>query len=214
MATGVALAAKPKEKPSVRVTGSCGYASFKPKADDSVYPGEKYIKNVSNLRRTTGSAYVALGDRIIFSGTVVDETCLPVPGAKVEIWHADAQGKYKHKVKKYGLSKDDYFLGGGYMLTDNLGHFQFLTIFPGNYDKRAPHINFRITHPDYPTREGDVFFELHPANDKDPVLTAITKSKQEPLIASPEAPAENALFEDRVFDVQIGLNGRNKFKTY
>jgi len=89
------------------------------------YPEGVNIPRSNDLRRKTGLGFVAEGTPIRIKGRLLDKTCSPIEGAKVEIWHADNKGNY------IPYSNDKYFSGAGRTYTDNLGRFYFTTIFPG-----------------------------------------------------------------------------------
>lgn len=182
--------------------------------DEAKYPSIKVMKNTSNLRRKTGIALMAAGDRIYFTGKIVDSDCVPVPEAFIEVWHADSVGAYSFKMGDNKLSKDPQFVGAGRAVTNNEGQFSFLTIFPGNYKDRAPHINFRITHSDFNETVGAVFFEYHPANAKDPVLAQYKKANQPPLIAEKRTPGSEERMTDRNYFVKIVMKGRSAFRRF
>ena len=184
------------------------------KADEAKYPGAKLIKNTSNLRRKTGIALTATGDRISFTGKIVDSSCVPVPGVLIEIWQADMTGAYTFPVSGKKVSTDPNFGGTGRFYTDNEGNFSFLTIFPGTYADRAPHINYRITHPDFQESIGAVFFEYHPSNAKDPVLAQYKAQEQVPLIAQKMTPGSEERLTDRNYAVKIVLKGKSTFRRY
>jgi protocatechuate 3,4-dioxygenase beta subunit len=184
------------------------------KGDEAKYPGIKVIKNTSNLRRKTGMALTAAGDRIYFTGKIVDSDCVPVPEAFIEVWHADSVGAYSFKMGDMKPSKDREFAGAGRTTTNNEGEFSFLTIFPGNYKNRAPHINFRITHPFFNETVGAVFFEYHSANDKDPVLVQYKAANQPPLVAEKRTPGSEERMTDRNYFVKIVLKGRSAFRRF
>ena len=77
-----------------------------------------------------------LGERIIVSGRVLDENGRPVPHTLVEIWQANAAGRYRHKVDQHDAPLDPNFTGTGHTLTDANGHYRFVTIRPGEYPWR------------------------------------------------------------------------------
>ena len=79
---------------------------------------------------TTGDA---IGERIIVHGAVKDENGRPVPGALIEIWQANAGGKYRHANDKYQAALDPNFGGCGRVLSDAQGRYAFRTIRPGPY---------------------------------------------------------------------------------
>ena len=192
----------------------CVASEIEIKADEAKYPGSKLIKNTSNLRRKTGIAITATGDRIYFTGKIVDSNCVPVPDALIEIWQADMGGAYTFPIGKNKISHDPNFGGTGRAVTDNEGNFSCLTIFPGNYADRAPHINYRITHVDFKETIGAVFFEYHPANAKDPVLAQYKNANQPPLIAQKMTPGSDERLTDRNYFVKIVLKGKSAFRRY
>jgi protocatechuate 3,4-dioxygenase beta subunit len=74
-----------------------------------------------------------LGERIVVSGRVVDEDGRPVRGALLEIWQANAAGRYAHEVDQHPAPLDPSFTGAGRTLTDDEGRYRFVTIKPGAY---------------------------------------------------------------------------------
>ena len=92
---------------------------------------------------------------------VVDRTCAPVSGAKVEIWHADATGDYSAFVDG-GAGKDEAagttFLRGTQTSNDE-GIVEFLTVFPGWYRGRTPHIHLRVRVGDTAVLASQMFFD-------------------------------------------------------
>ncbi len=93
----------------------------------------------------------AIGERIVVHGKVLDESGSPVPNALIEVWQANAGGRYRHKNDAYLAPLDPNFGGCGRCLTDSKGHYTFRTIKPGPYpwpnggnDWRPAHIHFSI----------------------------------------------------------------------
>ncbi|WP_028957776.1 protocatechuate 3,4-dioxygenase subunit beta [Sulfitobacter sp. 20_GPM-1509m] len=93
----------------------------------------------------------AIGPRIIVYGRVLDETGRGVPNALVEVWQANAGGRYRHKKESYLAPLDPNFGGCGRVITDAHGNYEFRTIQPGPYpwpngpnDWRPAHIHFSI----------------------------------------------------------------------
>ena len=87
-----------------------------------------------------------LGERIVVSGRVLDENGRPVPGILVEIWQANAAGRYNHRVDQHDAPIDPHFTGAGRLLTDKDGHYRFMTIRPGEYPWRNHHNAWRPAH--------------------------------------------------------------------
>lgn len=91
----------------------------------------------------------ALGERIIVRGRVVDEDDRPVPFTMIEIWQANAAGRYDHPGDQHDAPMDPYFHGGGRVFSDADGWYQFITIKPGAYPWRNHHNAWRPNHIHY-----------------------------------------------------------------
>ncbi|MGX0978229.1 protocatechuate 3,4-dioxygenase beta subunit [Roseovarius sp. MBR-51] len=87
-----------------------------------------------------------IGERIIVHGRVLDENARPVPHTLVEIWQANAGGRYRHKKDSYLAPIDPNFGGCGRTLTDENGFYVFRTIKPGAYPWRNWVNNWRPAH--------------------------------------------------------------------
>jgi protocatechuate 3,4-dioxygenase beta subunit len=92
-----------------------------------------------------------LGERIIVSGRVLDSDGRPVRGALVEVWQANAAGRYAHPLDQHPAPLDPNFTGAGRCLTDDDGRYRFVTIKPGAYPWRnhpnawrPAHIHFSV----------------------------------------------------------------------
>jgi protocatechuate 3,4-dioxygenase beta subunit len=99
------------------------------------------------------------GERIILHGRVLDGDGRPVRNALVEIWQANAAGRYHHQVDVHPAPIDPNFTGAGRCLTDGGGRYRFITIKPGaypwqNHDNawRARHIHISLFGPAFATR--------------------------------------------------------------
>lgn len=75
----------------------------------------------------------AVGERIVVHGRVLDEDARPVPGTLVEIWQANAGGRYRHRNDSYLAPIDPNFGGCGRVITDAEGRYAFRTVKPGPY---------------------------------------------------------------------------------
>ena len=87
-----------------------------------------------------------IGERIIVHGRVLDENARPVPNTLVEIWQANASGRYRHKKDSYLGALDPNFGGCGRTITDENGYYFFRTIKPGAYPWRNWVNNWRPAH--------------------------------------------------------------------
>lgn len=87
-----------------------------------------------------------IGERIILHGRVLDENEKPVPNTLVEVWQANAGGRYRHKKDTYLAPIDPNFGGCGRTLTDENGYYYFRTVKPGAYPWRNMVNNWRPAH--------------------------------------------------------------------
>ena len=76
--------------------------------------------------------------------SVVDQTCQPVKGARVEVWHADARGIYSGFSEQVVDATDQDFLRGD-MISDARGQVYFRSVYPGWYPGRAVHVHFKVS---------------------------------------------------------------------
>ncbi len=97
------------------------------------------------------SGLSAIGERIIVHGKIIDDRGKPIPKSLIEIWQANAGGRYRHKNDQYQAPLDPNFSGCGRCLSDKNGNYLFRTIRPGPYpwpnggnDWRPAHIHFSI----------------------------------------------------------------------
>jgi protocatechuate 3,4-dioxygenase, beta subunit len=122
-----------------------------------------------------------IGERIVVHGFVVDENRRPVKNALVEVWQANAGGRYRHKKDKYIAPIDPNFGGCGRMLTDEDGHYVYRTIKPGPYpwrnyvnDWRPAHIHYSLSGSGFAQRLiTQMYFEGDPLIATCPILRSI-----------------------------------------
>jgi protocatechuate 3,4-dioxygenase beta subunit len=100
-----------------------------------------------------------IGPRIVVSGRVLDENGRPLAHTLVEIWQANAAGRYLHRNDLHNAPLDPNFAGEGHTLTDEQGNYRFVTIRPGEYPWgnhhnawRPAHIHFSLFGPAFATR--------------------------------------------------------------
>jgi protocatechuate 3,4-dioxygenase beta subunit len=122
-----------------------------------------------------------IGERIIVSGRVLDEDGGAVPHTLVEIWQANAAGRYRHDVDQHHAPLDPHFTGCGRTLTDAEGRYQFITIKPGAYPWRnhanawrPAHIHFSLFGPSFCTRlVTQMYFPGDPLLAYDPMYLSV-----------------------------------------
>ncbi|HZW95395.1 MAG TPA: protocatechuate 3,4-dioxygenase subunit beta [Candidatus Eremiobacteraceae bacterium] len=122
-----------------------------------------------------------LGERIIVKGQVLDDGGRPVPETLVEIWQANAAGRYFHQKDDHPAPMDPNFTGAGRALTDANGFYEFVTIKPGAYPWgnhenawRPAHIHFSLFGPAFATRlVTQMYFPGDPLSAYDPIFQSI-----------------------------------------
>jgi protocatechuate 3,4-dioxygenase beta subunit len=87
-----------------------------------------------------------LGERIIVTGSVTDGDGRPVRGSLIEIWQANAAGRYTHHLDRHPAPLDPNFSGAGRCLTDDEGRYRFVTVKPGAYPWKNHHNAWRPAH--------------------------------------------------------------------
>ncbi len=147
----------------------------------------------ADLTRNAGTGGEAIGQRIIVTGRVLDESGAPVPQTLVEVWQANAAGRYIHRRDQWPGPLDPNFLGIGRCLTDAEGVYRFLTIRPGAYPWknhpnawRPAHIHFSLFGPTWVSRlVTQMYFPDDPLFYQDPIFNAIpSEAARKRLIAS------------------------------
>ena len=130
---------------------------------------------------TAQHAAPPVGQRIVVSGRVVDEDQRPVPHTLIEVWQANAAGRYAHKVDRWDAPLDSNFSGAGRTLTDAEGRYTFITIHPGAYPWgnhhnawRPSHIHFSLFGQAFATRlVTQMYFPGDPLLPFDPIFNAV-----------------------------------------
>ena len=126
-----------------------------------------------------------LGERIILAGRVQDEDGRPVPGTLVEMWQANAAGRYAHPRDQHDAPLDPNFTGFGQVVTNEKGEWRFVSIKPGHYPWRntnnawrAQHLHFSVFGPAFATRIiTQMYFPGDPLLGTDPVFNSIPDAK-------------------------------------
>jgi protocatechuate 3,4-dioxygenase, beta subunit len=147
----------------------------------------------SDLTRNAGTGGEAIGQRIIVTGRVLDDAGRPVPNTLVEVWQANASGRYLHKSDQWPGPLDPNFLGMGRCLTDDAGVYRFLTVRPGVYPWknhpnawRPAHIHFSLFGPAIVSRlVTQMYFPDDPVLALDPIMESIpTEAARQRVIAT------------------------------
>ena len=156
-----------------------------------------------------------IGERIVVHGFVRDEHGQPVKNALVEVWQANAGGRYRHKKDQYLAPIDPNFGGCGRMLTDANGYYYFRTIKPGPYPWRNKVNDWRPSHIHY-SLSGDgiaqrlitqMYFEGDPLIATCPILRSIPNEEAVRALIAPQDPQAFIQFDSRAYRFDIVLRG-------
>jgi protocatechuate 3,4-dioxygenase, beta subunit len=152
--------------------------------DETVGPGDHDL-----TRQHRGEP---LGERIIVTGRVLESDGRPVRGALLEIWQANAAGRYVHVVDQHPAPLDPNFTGAGRCLTDDEGRYEFITVKPGAYPWgnhpnawRPAHIHFSVFGRAFMDRLiTQMYFPGDPLFDFDPIFQSVRDERaRERMIA-------------------------------
>ncbi|HYS49371.1 MAG TPA: protocatechuate 3,4-dioxygenase subunit beta, partial [Xanthobacteraceae bacterium] len=145
--------------------------------DDRVGPGD------DDMTQWFGGE--AVGQRIVVHGRVVDSGGRAVPDALIEVWQANAGGRYRHVVDQWPAPLDPNFGGLGRCLTDAGGRYRFITIQPGSYPWgnhfnawRPAHIHFSLFGSSFLSRlVTQMYFPGDPLFEFDPIFNSVADAK-------------------------------------
>jgi protocatechuate 3,4-dioxygenase beta subunit len=133
-----------------------------------------------------------LGERIIVEGRVLDDDGRPVRETLIELWQANAAGRYLHKGDQHPAPIDPNFTGAGRTITDVEGRYRFVTIKPGAYPWqnhpnawRPAHIHFSIFGQNFTTRlVTQMYFPGDPLLPLDPIFNSIPDDRSRDRLVS------------------------------
>ncbi|MFX0556569.1 protocatechuate 3,4-dioxygenase subunit beta [Maribacter sp. CXY002] len=145
-----------------------------------------------DLTRNSRKNGEPLGERIVVHGQVTDEKGRPLKNTLLEVWQANAAGRYVHKVDQHDAPLDPNFLGTGRCMTDANGNYKFYTIKPGAYPWgnhpnawRPNHIHFSLFGGDISSRLiTQMYFPGDPLFAYDPIFKAVPVKGRDLLISS------------------------------
>jgi protocatechuate 3,4-dioxygenase beta subunit len=152
--------------------------------DDTVAPADSDL--------TSGHAGEPLGERIIVTGRVLDDDGRPIRNALLEVWQANAAGRYLHEVDQHPAPLDPNFTGAGRALTDDEGRYRFTTVKPGAYPWknhanawRPAHIHFSVFGRAFTQRlVTQMYFPGDPLFAYDPIFHSVRDPKARDLLVA------------------------------
>jgi len=164
-ASGLAVDAASALVPTPRQTAGPFYPDILPRESDA------------DLVTMAGGA-PATGEVIVVEGQVLGVDGRPVAGASIELWQANAFGRYAHSADRSDVPLDPDFQGYGAVRTDAQGRYRFRTIRPGAYAGRTRHLHFYATGPGFERMPMQMYFAGDPGNDVDFLWRALRDPAQ------------------------------------
>jgi protocatechuate 3,4-dioxygenase, beta subunit len=157
-----------------------------------------------------------LGERIIVSGRVLDGDGKPIRDTLVEIWQANAAGRYRHKGDQHPAPLDPNFSGAGRCVTDDEGRYAFITIKPGAYPWgnhhnawRPQHIHFSLLGQAFAQRlVTQMYFPGDPLLEYDPIYNSVRDPKGRERMVSSFSIDKTKPDWALAYDFDIVLRGR------
>ncbi len=175
---------------------------------------EKDIVPVKAYDLTRQHAGEPLGQRIIVTGRVMDENGRPARNALIEVWQANAAGRYVHKRDQHDAPLDPNFSGRGQTFTDSEGRYRFITIRPGEYPWsnhynawRPAHIHFSVFGTSFVERLiTQMYFPGDPLLVMDPIYQSIADRRAAELLVArfDMATTVESWALGYVFDIVLG----------
>jgi protocatechuate 3,4-dioxygenase, beta subunit len=212
----------PAYKTSVKRSPQAALLSFPSTLSEETGPvfGHDLLGPLDNdlIHNFAAEGQSAIGPRIIVHGRVLDEMGHPVPGALLEIWQANAGGRYRHKKESYLAPLDPNFGGCGRVITGDDGSYEFRTIQPGPYpwpnganDWRPAHIHFSVFGHGFAQRLiTQMYFEGDPHIWLCPIVGTIDQREAiESLVAALDMN-HSVPMDSRAYKFDIVLRGRRQ----
>lgn len=160
----------------------------------------------------------AIGPRIIVHGKLMDEDRRPIPGKLIEVWQANAGGRYRHKKDAYSAPLDPNFGGCGRCISGEDGSYSFRTIQPGPYpwpnggnNWRPAHIHFSVFGDGFAQRLiTQMYFEGDPHIALCPIVQSIPSTKAIDTLVARLDMTHTIPMDIRAYRFDIVLRGRSQ----
>jgi protocatechuate 3,4-dioxygenase beta subunit len=169
------------------------------------YPRVPPLETDTDLVQVQGRPRRAYGQVLHVMGRLLDVEGRPLAGARVEIWQADALGRYHHPRERQD-GGDPNFQGYGRMRVGADGAYRFRTLKPVPYVGRAPHIHFRIDGAGIDGFTTQMYVQGSPRNLRDPLLARVNdeSARRRLIVALQPAPEVEAEALAGRFDIVLG----------
>jgi len=152
------------------------------------YPLTPQADQDFDLTQIAGHETAAQGQVVTIEGRVLDQDGEPIPKATVDIWQANAAGRYRHPHDSNPAPLDPNFQGWAIVQSGQTGGFKFKTIIPGPYPvsaewTRPPHIHFKVSQSGYEELVTQMYFPHQSLNDVDRLLQSKSTAEQAMMVA-------------------------------
>ncbi|MFN3208303.1 MAG: protocatechuate 3,4-dioxygenase subunit beta [Roseovarius sp.] len=170
------------------------------------------------IRNYAAEGLAAIGPRILVHGRLLDEDGTPVPGKLIEIWQANAGGRYRHRKDGYAAPLDPNFGGCGRCISAEDGSYSFRTVQPGPYpwpnggnDWRPAHIHFSVFGDGFAQRLiTQMYFEGDPHIALCPIVQAIPSAEAIDRLVARLDMDQTIPMDIRAYRFDIILRGRSQ----
>lgn len=151
------------------------------------FPVHEQSDKDADLTVIDGQSEPALGEVVEVSGRIVDTNGDPIAGALIDIWQANAAGRYAHESDANTAPLDPQFQGWARLVTGPDGRYSIRTIKPGVYPAeegwdRPPHIHYKVARRGYKEITTQLYFKGDPLNDVDRLLLAVPEPERSNLV--------------------------------
>lgn len=160
-----------------------------------------------DLTQIAGKSGTAQGEAVFVQGRVLGVDGEPLSGVTIDLWQANAVGRYRHPFDKSDKPLDENFQGWAIIQSGKGGGFRFRTIVPGAYDvgqgwTRPPHLHFKVSKRGFIELTTQMYFSGQTLNDKDLLLKQKSSKEQQAMIASPMGVSETG---EKIYQYDIVL---------
>jgi len=151
-----------------------------------------------------GSGPAATGEEIEITGRLLGLDGRPISGGFVELWQANAFGRYANSRDTSNAPLDPNFQGYGVVQTDQEGRYRFRTIKPGEYTGRSRHLHFRVGGPGFEPLPTQMYFAGDPGNERDFLYNAIRNPEARNSVTITFAPSPETGVSTGNFEIVAG----------
>jgi len=172
------------------------------------YPINDQVDKDTDLTLIEGKSEAAQGQLIRITGYVRNQSGAVINNAQVEIWQANAAGRYQHIRDRNHAAVDPNFQGWGISRSTLKGEYKFTTVLPGAYPAssdwiRPPHIHFKVSKPGYQQLITQMYFPEQALNASDLILNSLSNQQLPLLIAKKIADKKGSQYQEFVFNIVL-----------